>query len=86
MTEDERQTVVRTAINLWMPLGWPNGGSRFTLTSVIPTGDVDSGGVDVEVDKDGDVATIQFTNTECYGESAISFAAALQRVHTATYA
>jgi hypothetical protein len=72
------------ALNYWMPQRWPNGGSTYTMLSVTFTGDVDSGGVDVEMDKDGDTATVQFTNDECYG-TQLAPATALQRVYNASY-
>lgn len=86
MTEEERRSAIRGAIKTWMPMAWPNGGSRYTILSITLTGDVDSGGVDVEVDKDGDTATVQFTNAECYSETPLTSGAAVTRVYDASYA
>ena len=86
MTELERQKAISGALNYWMPVSWPHSGSRYTILSVTPTGDAESGGVDVEVSKDGALsATIQFTNDECYSEAPLTPAAAKQRVYDGSY-
>jgi len=87
MTEEERAAAIQGALNYWLPISWPAGGYRYTVVSVTPTGDVESGGVDVEVSRDGtESATIQFTNDECYGETPLAPSTAKQRVYDGSYA
>lgn len=86
MTENERRKALQNAISYWMPQAWPYGSVRYTIISLTYVGDVDSGSVDVYVDKDGDAAVIQFTNEECYGETPLTPSAAIQRVYDAVYA
>jgi hypothetical protein len=86
VTEQERQDQITNAIHYWMPDSWPESGQRYTLVSFTFTGDVESGGIDVEVSKDGTAsAVIQFTNDECYGPSPLAPATAKQRVYDGSY-
>jgi len=87
MTEDERAAAITNAIYYWLPYSWPEGSHHYTLSSITPTGDAISGGADLTVLRDDATsATIQFTNDECYGETALVPSVALQRVHDGTYA
>jgi hypothetical protein len=86
MTEAERQANIDAALVYWLPASWPYSGNRYAVTSVTFTGDVDTGGVDVEVSRDGTAsATISFTNDECYGATPLDYAAARQRVYSGAY-
>lgn len=87
MSEEERYGAIQSALSYWLPVSWPEGGHRYTLTDTTMTGDADDGGVELEVSLDGTAtATITFTNEECYGETPITPATARQRVHDGSYA
>ena len=49
--------------------------------SIVPSGDVESGGVDVNMEKDGTPGIIAFTNDECYGDTPLTAANARARVY-----
>jgi hypothetical protein len=86
MTELERQVAIEAAIHYWLPISWPESGYRYTVTGFVLTGDAETGGVDLSVSRDSEVAVIQFTNDECYGETPLTPSAAKQRVYDGTYA
>lgn len=86
MTELERQDQIKTAIHYWLPDSWPESGHRYTLVSFTFTGDLESGGIDVEVSRDGTAsAVIPFTNEECYGSSPLDPGTAKQCVYDGSY-
>jgi hypothetical protein len=86
MTEAERQARIEAALVYWLPASWSYSGKRYTVASITFTGDTETGGVDVDVSRDGTAsATISFTNDECYGATPLDAAAAKQRVYSGTY-
>jgi len=81
MTEEERAGLVWSKVNFWLPVGWDNEGSSYEVMSIVPSGDVESGGVDVNMEKDGTPGIIAFTNDECYGDTPLTAANARARVY-----
>jgi len=87
MSEEERRGAILSVLSYWLPVSWPEAGYRYTITDTTLTGDVDAGGVDLEVSRDGTETTIiAFTNEECYGDTPLTPSAARQRVYDGSYA
>jgi hypothetical protein len=84
MTEDERYIAIMDVLGFWLPYSWLEEAARYTYTEATLTGDVEDGGVDVTVLKDGATGTIQFTNDECYG-TPLTASQARTRVYNGTY-
>jgi hypothetical protein len=90
MTEDDRVALLKNAIHYWLASGWYHKGSRYDRVGNIDSmGDLDTGGVDIYVSKDGAApVTISFTNTECYGgdenSPTLTPFSVSQRVYTET--
>jgi len=86
MTEQDRQSAIAMALGYWLPTHWENSGSWYKLVGYEFTGDIDSGGVDVTVEKDGAAsAVVSFTNDDCYGGSILTASAAKSAVYGGTY-
>jgi hypothetical protein len=68
MDELYRISLLKRAIHYWLPSGWSYKGSKYErLGNIDITGDIDSGGVDIYISKDGYAeVTVSFTNEECY--------------------
>ena len=81
MTEEERAALIWSRVNFWLPVRWEHQGIQYEVTDTTPTGDIEAGGVDVSMEKDGTPGVIAFTNDECYGETPLSAASAKARVY-----
>jgi len=82
MTEEERLALLTALVWYWFPVRWASGGSTYEIKSHNIIGTLESGGLDIYVSKDdGDPVLVQFSNDDCYSESAtITVSAARTRI------
>lgn len=81
MTEEERSQLIIDRVWYWLPVRWYANGFQWEITNLTITGDVDSGGISLSINKDGTpVDDVSFTNDELYGDTPLSSEQAHARV------